>query len=158
MILRDSFFLFLIMFLLFIFDRAGSSLLQGLFSTEASGGCSLVAVQASHVAEPRAPGHLLVSNCDTCSSVIATPAFSSCGFQAQELWRTGLAAPWHVLRGILLDQGSNPCLLDWQMDSLPLSHQRSPETVSFDCFVFLPPEYELYFLVSWYDFSLSVEY
>ena len=125
-------------------------LLQGLFSTEASGGCSLVAVQASLVAEHGLQG--------TCSSVIATSAFSSCGCQAQELWRTGLAAPWHVLRGILLDQGSNPCLLDWQMDYLPLSHQRSPETVSFDCFVFFPPEYELYFLISWYDFSLSVEY
>ena len=28
--------------------------------------------------------------------------------------------------GIFLDQGSNPCLLHWQMDSLPLSHQGSP--------------------------------
>ena len=25
--------------------------------------------------------------------------------------------------GIFLDQGSNQCLLHWQMDSLPLSHQ-----------------------------------
>ena len=25
--------------------------------------------------------------------------------------------------GIFLDQGSNPCLLHWQTDSLPLSHQ-----------------------------------
>ena len=29
-------------------------------------------------------------------------------------------------RGIFLDQGSNPCLLPWQVDSLPLSHQGSP--------------------------------
>ena len=28
--------------------------------------------------------------------------------------------------GIFLDQGSNPCLLGWQADSLPLSHQGSP--------------------------------
>ena len=28
--------------------------------------------------------------------------------------------------GILLDQGSNPCPLHWQADSLPLSHQESP--------------------------------
>ena len=28
--------------------------------------------------------------------------------------------------GIFLAQGSNPCLLHWQADSLPLSHQRSP--------------------------------
>ena len=27
--------------------------------------------------------------------------------------------------GIFLDQGSNPCLLHWQEDSLPLSHQES---------------------------------
>ena len=29
--------------------------------------------------------------------------------------------------GIFLDQGSNPCLLPWQADSLPLSHQGSLE-------------------------------
>ena len=28
--------------------------------------------------------------------------------------------------GSFLDQGSNPCLLHWQVDSLPLSHQGSP--------------------------------
>ena len=28
--------------------------------------------------------------------------------------------------GIFLDQGSNPCLLHWQADSLPPSHQGSP--------------------------------
>ena len=29
--------------------------------------------------------------------------------------------------GNFLDRGSNPCLLDWQADSLPLSHQGSPD-------------------------------
>ena len=29
--------------------------------------------------------------------------------------------------GNFLDQGSNPCLLDWQVDSLPLSHLGSPK-------------------------------
>ena len=28
--------------------------------------------------------------------------------------------------GIFQDQGSNPCLPHWQVDSLPLSHQGSP--------------------------------
>ena len=28
--------------------------------------------------------------------------------------------------GIFLDQESNPCLLHWKVDSLPLSHQGSP--------------------------------
>ena len=31
-----------------------------------------------------------------------------------------------VACGIFPDQGSNPCLLHWQADSLPLSHQGSP--------------------------------
>ena len=29
-------------------------------------------------------------------------------------------------RGIFLTQGLNPCLLYWQTDSLPLSHQEGP--------------------------------
>ena len=33
--------------------------------------------------------------------------------------------------GIFLDQGWNLCLLNWQVDSLPLSHQGSPRCVSF---------------------------
>ena len=32
----------------------------------------------------------------------------------------------HVACGIFLDQGSNLCLLHWQVDSLPLSYQGSP--------------------------------
>ena len=36
---------------------------------------------------------------------------------------------------IFPDQGSNPCLLHWQADSLPLSHQGSP-TDGFDLTVF----------------------
>ena len=32
-----------------------------------------------------------------------------------------------LLQGIFPTQGLNPCLLHWQADSLPLSHQRSPQ-------------------------------
>ena len=51
---------------------------------------------------------------------------------------TRLLCPWNfpgkntgvgchaILQGIYLTQGSNPCLLHWQADSLPLSHQGSP--------------------------------
>ena len=41
--------------------------------------------------------------------------------------------------GIFPDQGSNPCLLQWQMDSLPLSHQGSPKQVvlKIKCFIAL---------------------
>ena len=37
------------------------------------------------------------------------------------------------IQGILLTQGSNPCLLHWQADSLPLSHQGSPEYLILMC-------------------------
>ena len=46
----------------------------------------------------------------------------SMGFSRQEHW-TGLPFP---LQGIFLTQGSKPCLLHWQADSLPMSHQGSP--------------------------------
>ena len=36
--------------------------------------------------------------------------------------------------GIFPDQGSNPCPLRWQADSLPLSHQESP--IGFFCILF----------------------
>ena len=47
---------------------------------------------------------------------------------APELWSTGSVAVVYGLSsseacGIFLDQGLNPCLLHWQADSLPLSHQ-----------------------------------
>ena len=66
-----------------------------------------------------------------------------------ELWCTGFSSQWLLLLwssrvwaqdfmvqglsssaacGIFLDQGSNPCLLHWQVDSLPLSHQGSPSS------------------------------
>ena len=43
---------------------------------------------------------------------------------------SGVEAHWlscPVARGILLDQGLNPCLLHWQADSYPLYHQGSPQ-------------------------------
>ena len=58
--------------------------------------------------------------------------------QAHGLYPTRLLCPWDfpgkniggcchfLLQGIFLTQGSNPCLLHWQADSLPLSHQGSP--------------------------------
>ena len=46
---------------------------------------------------------------------------------------TGLVPPRHRLssstaRGIFPDQGLNPCLLHWQVDSLPLSRHGSVGT------------------------------
>ena len=34
-----------------------------------------------------------------------------------------------VVCGIFLDQELNPCFLQWQMDSLPLSHQENPKYI-----------------------------
>ena len=39
-----------------------------------------------------------------------------------------------LLQGIFLTQGVNPHLLDWQVDSLPLSHQGSPSLEYFITF------------------------
>ena len=59
------------------------------------------------------------------ASLVAEHGLQACGLQqlwhagsraqAQQLWRTGLVALWHV--GIFLDQRSNPCPLHWQVDS-----------------------------------------
>ena len=53
--------------------------------------------------------------------------------QLQGLQHVGLLCPWDfpsknigVNCHFLVTQGSNPCLLHWQMNSLPLSHLRSP--------------------------------
>ena len=53
---------------------------------------------------------------------VARQAPLSMGFPRQEYW-SGFPFP---SPGIFLTQGSNPCLLHWQVDSLPLSHQGSP--------------------------------
>ena len=74
----------------------------GFSPVAASGGCSLVVEQG-------ALGH---------------PGFSACGSWAP---RHRFSSCAHVLSCsascmIFPDQGSNPCLLHWQADSLPLSH------------------------------------
>ena len=56
--------------------------------------------------------------------------------QAQQLWCMGLVAPWHVE-----SSRSGVELLYWQVDSLPLSHQGSPEISYFE-------------LSKWYAFFL----
>ena len=52
---------------------------------------------------------------------------------------TGVAGCHFLLQGIFPTQGSNLCLLPWQEDSLPLSHQGSPvrlgDVLSFQVFL-----------------------
>ena len=52
------------------------------------------------------------------------------------LWSTDSAVvvgrlSWSEARGIFSGQESNPCVLPWQVDSAPLSHQGSPLTESY---------------------------
>ena len=54
--------------------------------------------------------------------------FSSCSSWAPEhRLRSCEQLSCSEIRGIILDQGSNPYLLHWQVDSLPLNHQGSPQ-------------------------------
>ena len=41
-------------------------------------------------------------------------------------WQEHQSESLFLLHGIFLTQGSNPCLLHWQVDSLPLSHKEYP--------------------------------
>ena len=64
---------------------------------------------------------LLFNHCPVqlfCNSINCSPPTSS----VHEI----LQARQFLLLGIFSTQGSSPCLLHWQVDSLPLSHQGSP--------------------------------
>ena len=92
------------LFVYFSFGTAGSLLLHRLFSS-----CS----------ERR-----LLSRCGVWASHWG-------GFSCFRIQVLGLYTVVHRLScskacGIFPDQGSNPCLLHWQADSLPLRHQGSP--------------------------------
>jgi len=102
---------------IYLFGCAGSLLLHRLFcGCGRQGLLSGCAAQASH-----------------------SSGFSCCG--AQSVWTSVVAALGSVVvvhglscpmaYGIFWDQESNPCLLHWQADSLPLNHQGSPSTASF---------------------------
>ena len=89
------------------------------------GGYSLVAVVGLSTAV------LLRSTGFRCMGFVIE-ARSSLG-AASQLYSTGSVFREHRLScsatyGIFLDQGSFPCLLRWQVDSLPLEHQRSPSS------------------------------
>ena len=62
------------------------------------------------------------------ASVVAARGFS---IEAPGLWSTGSVVVVHglscsIVRGIFPDQRSNLCLLPWQVNYLPRSHQGSP--------------------------------
>ena len=100
---------------LFVFGCAGSSLLPRGFSRLQQVAATLpCSVWASLAVEQGLWGAR--------ASAVAAPGLQS---------STGAIAVTHGLSrsaacGIFLDQGSNTCLLHWQVDSLPLSLQGSP--------------------------------
>ena len=120
---------------IFFFRCAGSSLLHRLFSS-----CG------------REQGVLLgcgapASHCDGFSCCVGAQGFRAPWLQqlghvgsvvvALRLQTTGSIIVAHglscsVAYGIFLEQGSNSCLLHWQEDSLPLSHQGSPLSYSYE--------------------------
>ena len=116
------------LFYLFIFGCTGSPLMHGLFSSCGERGYSLVLcrlpiVVASLAAEGGlwglwAPVAVARGLC-SCSSLA-----SSTGSVVMALRLTHSRAC-----GIFPDQGLNPCLLHWQVDSFPLSHQESPSFI-----------------------------
>ena len=64
--------------------------------------------------------HSVVSNSFATPWTVARQAPLSMGFSRQEHW-----VAIFLFEGIFPTQESNPCLLHWQVDSLPLSHQGS---------------------------------
>ena len=111
---------------LFIFGCSGSPFLCGLFfSCGDQGLLSSRRAQASHGGG--------FSHCG--AQALGRPGFRSCSSWAQQLWLPGSKSTGSVDVDLGLScssacevfphQGLNPCLLHWQVDSLPLSHQRS---------------------------------
>ena len=106
------------------------ALLLRLFSSCSEWGLlSNCGAQASHRSgfscEAPAPGRL---------------GFNGCGTWAQSLQVSGIVIVQHGLSysvacGVFSDQGLNRCLLNWQMDYLPLNHQGSPQGIIFSVFL-----------------------
>ena len=63
------------------------------------------------------------------ASVVVALRLGSCGFLAREPASVAVVhkLSFYATCGTFPGQGSNLCLLYWQVDSLPLSHQGSPK-------------------------------
>ena len=116
----DSHFLISLSF----FGQAGSSLLPGVSLVVESGGysgCSASLLQWLLLLQRTDSRALRLQKLWHVSPLVADPG----------LWSTSSIVVAHRLScsracGIFLDQESNLCLMHWQADSLPLSHQGSP--------------------------------
>ena len=77
--------------------------------------CGLLIVVVSLAVERRLQGEQ--------ASVVVVPRFRSTG---QVVVVHGLSCP--TVCGVFPDLGSNPCILYYQVDSLPLDHEGSPRS------------------------------
>ena len=108
-------------FYLFIYGSVGSSLLLRLFSScGTQGRLSICRVRVSHCCGFSCYG----------AWALGPPDVTRCGTWTQQLRLPGSKAQVHGFGccracGIFPCQGWNPCLLHWQVDSLPLNHQGS---------------------------------
>ena len=121
---------YFIIFFIFIFDSAGSSLLHGIFSSCREQGLLQMVHRVLTAGSSPVVEHGLQN---MWAAVVVVPVLSSCSSWALQ---HRLSSVVHGLccsaaRGIFLDQGSNPYLPHWQANSLPLSHQGSPACLSF---------------------------
>ena len=104
------------------------------------GGYSSGGAQASPVASRayvlltcclRAAYVLLTCSCR--ARALGLAGFSSCSMRVSSCGSAALPGLCcSAVCGIFLDQGTNLCLLHWQVGSLPLSHQGSPRNVFLD--------------------------
>ena len=108
----------------FIFGRQALRCCAGSLQLQHPGDSSICSVQASHfVAFSRCGvwilGHLCFSGFGHVGSVLAPRLWGADSIVVAQGFSCSQAC------GIFLDEGLNPCLLYWQADSLPLSHQGS---------------------------------
>ena len=111
--------LFLFLAVLGLRCCAGFSLLEG-YSLDVL--CGLLIVAVSLVAEHGFQG----PRASVVGSVVVVPGLKSAG--SIVVVHGPSCSP---ANGIFPDQWSNLCLLHWQADSLPLSHQGSPQLIPF---------------------------
>ena len=115
------------------------TLLQGIFPSQGLNPglmhCRQILYHLSYREVLVIPSLTFLLNC--CCCLVAKSGTTV--LQPHGLWPTRLLCPWdfpgknsgvggHFLfQGIFPSQGLNPCLLHWQVDSLPLNHQGSLE-------------------------------
>ena len=105
--------------------------MHGLFSSCGHWGSSLVAVHGLLIAVAALVGGAQALGCAGFSSLQLVGSVVG----AHGLWNTDSAlvhgVSCSVACGIFPGQRSNPCLLHWEVHSLPLSHRESPITLNF---------------------------